>query len=357
MQSSKILLFGGTFDPFHNGHYEILKQAQKLINPTKTIVLVNNVSPLKMQNRPVSSDHRLIMTKIALANESDLEVSDFELKSNEPSYSINTIKHFVKLYPNTEFYWLMGADQYKNLHLWHQYEDILKLVKIVVANRDNNEALNANINCDPIIISGLKFPISSSQIRKQPLPYLLDEKVLNYINDYGLYAIDRIKPLMSEHRFQHSLRVAYMASDLMSHYNRELIHLAYTCGIYHDISKEMDYSKQEEIAKNILGINQYEHVKVLHGYIGAYELRQKYWFNNQNILNAIARHTKPFDFFHDEPTLLDKVLYLADKLEANRTDNDVFGKDINYYRKLAYKDINLCFIELYNWLQFNLSKK
>lgn len=117
MQSSKILLFGGTFDPFHNGHYEILKQAQKLINPTKTIVLVNNVSPLKMQNRPVSSDHRLIMTKIALANESDLEVSDFELKSNEPSYSINTIKHFVKLYPNTEFYWLMGADQYKNLHL------------------------------------------------------------------------------------------------------------------------------------------------------------------------------------------------------------------------------------------------
>ncbi len=357
MQSSKILLFGGTFDPFHNGHYEILKQAQKLINPTKTIVLVNNVSPLKMQNRPVSSDHRLIMTKIALANESDLEVSDFELKSNEPSFSINTIKHFVKLYPNAEFYLLMGADQYQNLHLWHQYEDILKLVKIVVANRDNDEVVNANINCDPIIISGLQFPVSSSQIRTQPLPYLLDEKVLNYINDYGLYAIDRIKPLMSEHRFQHSLRVAYMASDLMSHYNKGLIHLAYTCGIYHDIAKEMDYSKQEEIAKNILGINQYEHVKVLHGYIGAYELRQKYWFNNQNILNAIARHTKPFDFFHDEPTLLDKVLYLADKLEANRTDNDVFGKDINYYRKLAYKDINLCFIELYNWLQFNLSKK
>lgn len=358
MQSSKILLFGGTFDPFHLGHYTILKQAQKLVNPNKTIVIVNNISPFKTQTPPSSSADRLEMVRLALKDEQNLEISDFELNQNKPSFTIDTIRHFHNLYKSSELYLLIGADQYKDFHLWHEYEQIMQLANIIVAKRDGQDINNPLLGkYEPLTIPGLEFHVSSTSLRIAPQPYLLNYEVLQFINNQGLYAIERIKPILSEHRFKHSLRVAHMARDLMDKYDSSQSHLAYTAGIYHDIAKEMNYDQQENIAKNILGINSYDHVKVLHGYIGGYLLRQNYWFDNKLILDAIARHTKPFDYYTDQPNLLDKVLYLADKLEANRNNDDVFGQDINTYRQLAYKNVDECFNKLYNWLQFNLTKK
>lgn len=232
------------------------------------------------------------------------------------------------------------------------------MCQILVARRntylvDNNDT---EINYEPIYLSGLSYPISSSELILQPKQYMLNPKVLSYINEHGLYAIDRIKQRMSDHRFQHSLRVAAMSQQLMEKYKPELKHLAFTAGIYHDIAKEMNLTEQVDIATNVLGIYNFVSPKVLHGYIGAYILRKDYLFSNQLILDAISRHTLPFDYYFDEPSLLDKILYLADKLEPSRTDDDVFGQDINTYRELAFKDVDACFDKLYNWLQSNLMK-
>lgn len=356
MQSSKILIFGGTFDPFHNGHFEILNQAEKLFQFDKIFIVPNYVSPTKELKSLTSDFDRVEMIKLAIEQKPNWSISMFELERKQPSYTIDTIEHFASLNPNSEIFLLIGVDQWNQFHLWKRYQEILAKCKIIIAKRDNEE-IEHKFNTIPYTLPGIDIKISSTNIRHKPTLYSLNYKVLNYINEHGLYAIDRIKPLMSQKRFEHSLRVAYMAKDLMNHYDSNNNNLAFTAGIYHDIAKEMHFDKQINIAEDILGITKYDSPKVLHGYIGSYLLRNEYYFNNQLILDAISRHTKIYDFYTTKPTLLDKVVYLADKLEPNRTDEDVFGQNIDEYRKLAYKNIDQCFEKLYNWLQINLSKK
>lgn len=357
MQSSKLLIFGGTFNPFHVGHYTILKQAQKLINPDKSIVVVNNISPHKLTHAPIAGSDRVQMVKLALKNESNVLVSDYEIQQKGPSYTYDTLIHFQQQYPHAEIYLLIGEDQWNNFSQWYRCDDILKLCKIIVARRNHDDNNSSVISTDePLYVDGLTFPVASSDLITHPKKYLLHPDVLNYINDNGLYAIDRIKPLMSDHRFQHSLRVATMCEQLMEKHNPSLKRLAFTAGIYHDIAKEMSFADQIKIAEDVLGIYDFPSPKVLHGYIGAYLLRTNYLFNNDMVLDAISRHTLPFDYYYEEPSLLAKILYLADKLEPSRTNEDVYGQDINTYRELAFHNIDSCFIKLYTWLQSNLAK-
>lgn len=356
MQSSKILIFGGSFDPFHNGHFEILNQAEKLFKFDHIFIVPNYISPTKKTKSLTSDFDRVEMIKLAIEQKSNWSISMFELERKQRSYTINTIKYFSSLNPNSEIFLLIGLDQWNQFELWKKYDEILAKCKIIVAKR-NNENVKCKFNIIPITIPGININISSTNIRQKPTLYSLNYKVLNYLNENGLYAIDRIKPLMSQKRFEHSLRVAYMAKDLMNHYDPDNKHFAFTAGIYHDIAKELHFDKQINIAENILGITDYSTPKLLHGYVGSYILRNEYYFNNQLILDAISRHTRIYDYYSTKPTLLDKVVYLADKLEPNRTDEDVFGKKIDRYRKLAYENIDKCFEELYNWLQINLSKK
>lgn len=357
MQSSKLLIFGGTFNPFHVGHYTILKQAQKLVNPDNTIVVVNNISPHKLSHAPILGSDRVQMVKLALQNEANVLVSDYEIQQQGPSYTYDTLVHFQQQYPYAEIYLLIGEDQWDNFSQWYRCDDILKLCKIVVAKRNHNNSQSLNNSSDePLYVDGLPFTVAASDLILQPKKYLLHPDVLDYINNHGLYAIDRIKPLMSDHRFQHSLRVATMCQQLMEKNNPNLKNLAFTAGIYHDIAKEMSFADQVRIAEDILGIYDFASPKVLHGYIGAYLLKTNYLFSNDMVLDAISRHTLPFNYYYDEPSLLTKILYLADKLEPSRTNEDVFGQDINTYRELAFQNIDLCFTKLYTWLQSNLAK-
>lgn len=111
MQLSKILIFGGTFNPFHNGHYEILKQAQRVVKPDQTIIVVNNISPHKLTHAPVAGVDRLQMVKLALENEKNITISDYELNKKGPSYTFDSLTYFKKEFPNSEIYFLIGEDQ------------------------------------------------------------------------------------------------------------------------------------------------------------------------------------------------------------------------------------------------------
>ncbi|MDE5651766.1 MAG: nicotinate (nicotinamide) nucleotide adenylyltransferase, partial [Ureaplasma sp.] len=345
-QSFKILVFGGTFNPIHYGHLNILNSACEKINPNLTIV-VPTANTIHKDKYHIDPCDRINMLKIAFGEYKNLLISDLEVNKDSNSYTYDTILKLEEQYSNAKFYLLIGSDQWNNLSNWYKYDELAKQVKFVVARRDSLE-LKQYHNIDPIILENSILNISSTQLRSFVKKYEIPYSVLKYINDNGLYAIQRIEPVMSNHRFSHSLRVANYAYKLMLIYDSSKANLAFSAGIYHDIAKEMPLLEQETIAKNILGIYDYNHPKLLHGYIGAYLLQNNFCFSNNEILNAIARHTKPFDYFVDEPDLLTKVVYLADKLEPNRTNEDVFGSDINYFRKLAEIDINKCFIELYN---------
>ena len=367
MQSSnqKIIIYGGTFDPVHFGHTELVKKAIEIVNPDKVIVVPTYETPLK--NRVLSpAIDRYNMLKLAFKNWKLVEISDYEINKKTKSYTIDTMEYFKSIYPNAELYFLLGSDQLANIKQWKRYDELLDMVTIICYKRAHycQCCKNHPCYCDTpikgikniIYIKDRPLDISSTKIRKIVHGFELNEEVLKYINNHGLYAAERVQKFTKESRYAHCLRVGYMCRDLMEHWNPELKDIAYSAGIYHDIAKDMDLNEQVAISENILGITEYVSPRVLHGHVGAYQIKMNYKMENELILDSIRRHTRPFDYYETEPTLLDKVVYLCDKLEPNRTDEDVCG-DIEYFRKLAYQDIDRCFTELYEHTQKAFAKK
>lgn len=359
-RKQKVLLFGGSFDPIHNGHIKVLETAIKQIKPNKIFIIPSFISPGKIISNIVNED-KIEMIKMAIKHIPNVEIIDYELLRKQMTYFIETLRYLkMSEKENSNYFLLIGQDQLHNLETWKEYEEVIKNVhKIIVYNR--NHQIKNSKECGLLIkkYKNIKFlrkcnliDISSTRIREEyVLENDLNPDVLEYINSNGLYGLNRIQKYCSEQRVSHSLSVAYYAKELMAVYNDKLSKKAFVAGIYHDIAKNLEKEEQIEIAKK-LGISEYPSWKVLHPYIGSYFLSSKFLFKDEEILNAISRHTLPFLNYENEPTLLDKVIYVADKLEPNRTNDDIFGnKPINYFRDLAKIDINKCFNELYENLQ------
>lgn len=141
-----------------------------------------------------------------------------------------------------------------------------------------------------------------------------------------------LKTLLSEYRYNHSLRVAEVAKDLAKHYkiNEEE---AYIAGLTHDIAKEFTtkenelFIKEHNLDRELLNSN---NRKFIHGVIGAILTKEKYHFN-KNMVNAIYYHTA------GRPNMsnLEKVIYLADKIEPGKN-----YQGIEEERNIAYQDLD-----------------
>ena len=167
----EVILFGGSFDPIHKGHLEIIKKATKMGD--KIIVIPNYLNPLK-NSFSAPAELRLKWLKKSI-NNPKVEISDFEIKQNKSCYTIDTIKHFKKNYDKISF--LIGADNLLTLNRWKNIEELKKLVNFIVVTRDNIPIKSyQTINID--------IPISSTQIRqnldKLYLPDNLANEIINY---------------------------------------------------------------------------------------------------------------------------------------------------------------------------------
>jgi nicotinate-nucleotide adenylyltransferase len=203
--SEKIILFGGTFDPVHTAHIEVAQAAAEKIGADRVILIPARRSPHKEQ-KPVAADNdRIAMLKLAVTGNSLFQISPVELNRAEPSYTIDTIRHFKQRFgKNCELYWLIGADMLKDLPKWHKINDLLKDCTLCVMNRGgfdrlDFDTLTAKLGTqavEKLRQNQIKTPlikISSTEIRQK----LLDGKevrrhlhpeVLNYIKTHRLYA-------------------------------------------------------------------------------------------------------------------------------------------------------------------------
>ena len=129
---NKILLYGGTFNPIHNGHIRMAYEAVERLSFDRVIFIPSAIPPHKKEAIPFS--HRLKMTKLATEGIDFFEVSDIESKRDKPSYTIDTIEYFKdKLGEDTQIYWLIGTDAVKGLENWHKPEELLEKCKFVLA--------------------------------------------------------------------------------------------------------------------------------------------------------------------------------------------------------------------------------
>lgn len=203
----KIGIFGGTFNPIHFGHLRGAEEVRENLKLDKVIFIPSGIPPLK-NNDIAESFHRYNMTVLATEDNPYFEVSDYEIKINRPSYSVNTLMHFKKLYESNTLLFIIGVDSFLELPRWHKPEKILKMVDIIVMSRpgynnfENSEFIESQIGegCYSLKNSDRKlyflkispFFYSSSDLRRlirngRSIRYLLPQKVYEYIEDNKLY--------------------------------------------------------------------------------------------------------------------------------------------------------------------------
>jgi nicotinate-nucleotide adenylyltransferase len=204
MAKRKIALFGGTFDPIHLGHTTVAADALKRIGAEKIIFIPAKRSPLKGFLPRASDNHRLNMLTLAIADEKNFQVSNYELKRPAPSYTLETIQKFQADYGSeTSIHWLIGADSVDDLMYWYKITELIDTCNLTtmyragckppdfakfeeIWGRQRIEKLQRNIIQTPLV------DISSTEIRdliakNGDFPKMLHPAVAEYINKNGLY--------------------------------------------------------------------------------------------------------------------------------------------------------------------------
>lgn len=204
MVKRKLALFGGTFDPIHLGHTAVAAAAAEHIGAEKVIFIPAKRSPLKGALPKASDRDRFKMISLAIAGEKKFQVSDYELKKPEPSYTLETVRHFQTDYGNeVSIYWLVGADGVDDLPYWYGIIELIDECNLCAMYRAGCKApdftgfndiwgperirkLQRNIIQTPLI------DISSTEIRKRlaqggNVSGMLHPAVADYIRKHGLY--------------------------------------------------------------------------------------------------------------------------------------------------------------------------
>ena len=128
MHKPLLYLFGGSFNPPHRGHIEPLLALQQQYGVGNITLLPNHISPLKLDQPPVSNAHRLAMLQLCTAEFPSLTISDYELTQPETSFTFNTLLHFSEHY---RVFFIIGEDSLQGFDKWHRYADIMQLCHIL----------------------------------------------------------------------------------------------------------------------------------------------------------------------------------------------------------------------------------
>lgn len=189
----KIGIFGGTFNPVHNGHVNLVKNFRKKLKLDKVLVIPTANPPHKQAENLVSGQDRINMCNLAFGNLA--EVSDVEISRGGKSYTVETLEELKKIYKEDDFYFLVGSDMLLSFKRWYRWEDILGMCTLCATDRNNEESCkdaDEDFFNKIIFCNFDKFVISSSEIREKlksgdDVSSLLSEEVIDYIKEKGLY--------------------------------------------------------------------------------------------------------------------------------------------------------------------------
>lgn len=198
----KIGILGGTFNPIHIGHLIIAQQCKEQLKLDKIIFIPNGNPPHKSKNI-IDKYHRFKMISLAIEDNKGLDISDIEIKKEEPSYTINTILELKKDNIN-ELFFIMGDDSLFNIKSWYKYNNLIEESNFIIFPREKtldisnyNQFISKELNADITKFNFISFPlinISSTLIRnmiekKNSIKYLVPDKVINYIDSNKLYLL------------------------------------------------------------------------------------------------------------------------------------------------------------------------
>ena len=196
---SGIAVFGGTFNPIHNGHVQMLCEVNKLSFIDKILVMPDNIPPHKQTDCLADNSHRLSMCKLATENISKAVVDDREIKRGGKSYTYYTVCDLKEDYPNDDIFLAIGGDMLMSLDSWFNADELFKLIKFIAFRRngidksdfyEKVEALK-KLGADIYVLDIDIVSVSSTEIREDIAlgknNNLVAESVYNYIIENKVY--------------------------------------------------------------------------------------------------------------------------------------------------------------------------
>ena len=139
-------IFGGTFNPFHIGHYEILKALENDERIEEIFVMPDKIPPHKVCDILAEDNIRIEMCRIACEDFKKAKLCLVEFEREGKSYSYDTINHLKQIYPNKNFAFVCGGDMLVSFDKWYKYEEIMKLLPFIVFKRSDTN-LNTFNEC------------------------------------------------------------------------------------------------------------------------------------------------------------------------------------------------------------------
>ncbi|UKK56373.1 nicotinate (nicotinamide) nucleotide adenylyltransferase [Prevotella communis] len=151
-------IFGGSFNPIHNGHIALAQAVLRQCALDEVWLMVSPQNPLKRNDADLLDDHlRLEMAQKALEGVEGVKACDYEFRLPKPSYTWNTLKHLSKDYPDCKFSLLIGGDNWAHFQRWRNWQDIMDHHEVIAYPR---ESYPGTINV-PLL------PVSSTEIRQR----------------------------------------------------------------------------------------------------------------------------------------------------------------------------------------------
>jgi len=167
-----IAVFGGSFDPPHIGHEKIVHEVLNHLNLDKLIIVPTFLNPFKSYSH-FSPKIRYELLNQLFKDTKKIEISDFEINKNNPSKTIDTIRYIKNIYKPNHLYLIIGADNLKTLHLWHDFKKLKDLVTFIIISREGYEVKNDIIQ---FIDIELNINTSSTDLRENlDLRYIPDK--------------------------------------------------------------------------------------------------------------------------------------------------------------------------------------
>lgn len=192
---TKTGIFGGAFNPVHNGHVRLAEEAAKQLKLKKLLIIPTFVSPHKNTALAPFED-RMEMCRRAFSHIEGAEICDIEKRLGGTSYTINTVRALKSERPEEQLFLLIGGDMLFSFGEWYKYESLLKETKVCAVARDNDSLVDmmefANEMGRVRVLPTKAVEVSSTEIREKAarggdISQLVPKAAAEYIAEKGLY--------------------------------------------------------------------------------------------------------------------------------------------------------------------------
>lgn len=355
----RIGIFGGTFNPPHVGHIQAAKQAVESLELDRLLLIPAHIAPNKQNLAPAATPaQRLEMLRLAAREIPKAEVSDLELRRDGVSYTYETILELKGLYPQAELVLLMGSDAFLRFDNWVKADVIAENASLGVFYRggrdeiaavEQKKAEYAQKHIRGRVIQGDVIDISSTQLRrmlafhcaKPFLPedvyeYIAKNRLYDVCSDFKKLPMEELEPLvvrlLKPNRVAHVLGCRDTAVLMAKHWGADETDAA-RAGLLHDITKALDGPLQLTLCREygtMLDEFSHRYPKTLHALTGSL-VAERIFGENAEVVEAIRHHTTG----RANMSLLEKIIYVADYIEPNRT-----LPYVEQLRHLAFTDLD-----------------